>query len=358
MASSTSRLERVGGCTTLAESLNATTREAHVRRLVGHELPRRLLGRGHAGRREVLRLHARRHVEGEDDRPLPPRQVDGGLRAGERDEQHDDAEQERRPARRAAASPTACPRASCAGHGAERRPRRPRGAAPSTGSRPRAPARAAARAARPGSSNVTGALVACAWSPCGAARVRGRRRSRGRSGRRRRGGSRCAAARRAPRPPRRSGGGTPGSLVSTTSCSPVSASCSTTTPASTRPTSRLSQMRSATTSWRCASIPSARSHPGSLMKSESTNTSERRRMVESPARNRPAEIGRRARPGSAAGAGRGRARSTCMRPPRGSTTRSIVLSYSTAPMRLPSRVSSRPMVVAISTITVSLVRST
>jgi hypothetical protein len=58
MASSTSRFERVGGCTTLAESLNATT--------------------------------ARRTFDG----ALSSGQVDGRLRPGERDEQHDDAEQE------------------------------------------------------------------------------------------------------------------------------------------------------------------------------------------------------------------------------------------------------------------------
>ena len=68
----------------------------------------------------------------------------------------------------------------------------------------------------------------------------------------------------------------PASWVSTSNCSPVSASRSGTRPRSGRSSSSGSNRRTATTSWRCASCASGRSQPGSLMKSETTNTVERR----------------------------------------------------------------------------------
>ena len=71
------------------------------------------------------------------------------------------------------------------------------------------------------------------------------------------------------------------SLESTTSCSPVSASSTTITPASGSSYSRGSTSRIATTSWRWLSCSRGRSQPGGVMKSETRTTSERRRIVRS-----------------------------------------------------------------------------
>ena len=68
----------------------------------------------------------------------------------------------------------------------------------------------------------------------------------------------------------------PLSCVSTKSCSPVSASWMTSRPRSGSSISSGSYRRTATTSWRCASWASGSAQPGALMKSDTTNTSERR----------------------------------------------------------------------------------
>ena len=174
---------------------------------------------------------------------------------------------------------------------------------------------------------VTGGPVASACRPCARGPARCRRRSRRRRGRHRRVGSPSAAARRVRRPPLRSGDGTPDRRCRRSSCSPVSASCSTTTPGVDQPDLARGP-RSAPRPPRGAAraCPSARSHPGSLMKSESTNTSERRRMVVRPGPEEPAQIGGRTRAGAVARSRSRVRRSTWRRPLRGSTMRSIALS--------------------------------
>jgi len=59
-----------------------------------HEGSSRRLGCVDAGGLEILGAHAVRHVEGEDDGALLPGQAQRHLRAGERDEQQDEADQE------------------------------------------------------------------------------------------------------------------------------------------------------------------------------------------------------------------------------------------------------------------------
>ena len=78
------------------------------------------------------------------------------------------------------------------------------------------------------------------------------------------------------------------SLESTVSCSPVSASSTTITPASGSSYSRGSTSRIATTSWRSVSCSSGRSQPGAVMKSEMRTTSERRRIAPSANSSSPA----------------------------------------------------------------------
>ena len=99
------------------------------------------------------------------------------------------------------------------------------------------------------------------------------------------------------------------SLESTVSCSPVSASSTTITPASGSSYSRGSSSRIATTSWRSVSCSSGRSHPGAVMKSERRTISERRRIAAERELERPRQVGDRpARLRRAAGgSGRGRA---------------------------------------------------
>src|SRR6185503_18192118 len=74
-----------------------------------------------------------------------------------------------------------------------------------------------------------------------------------------------------------------GSCVSTNSCSPVSASRNRSKPRSGSSLSSGSCRRTATTSWRIESCPRRAAQPGALMKSETTNTRERREMAFAPA---------------------------------------------------------------------------
>ena len=147
------------------------------------------------------------------------------------------------------------------------------------------------------------------------------------------------------------------SLESTTSCSPVSASWTTISPASGSSYSRGSSSRIATTSWRSLRRCRGCSHPGVVMKSETRTTSDRRRIV------RFAVSSSRLRSVTAplvSGGDRSRLRvraSTWLRLLRGGSVSSSSLSNRIAPTWLPPRVRSRANVVASSHRTSSFGRS-
>ena len=105
--------------------------------------------------------------------------------------------------------------------------------------------------------------------------------------------------------------------------------------------------RTAVTSWRRASRPSACSQPVSLMKSDTTNSVERRRtMLPADCSSSLSRVGPFSVALAKCGLGRLRCRvciscSTCWRPPRAGSTVSAPEPYSKAPTRLPWPVSSR-----------------
>ena len=76
--------------------------------------------------------------------------------------------------------------------------------------------------------------------------------------------------------------------------------CIVTRPRSGRSISSGSYRRTAVTSWRCASWPSARSQPGALMKSETTKTLQRR-LIDALRRRAAARAGRSRRRAASAG---------------------------------------------------------
>ena len=144
------RFERVGACTTYPASLNATT---PIRMLDGWSSTKARAARFAATMRvgvEVLRLHARRHVEGEDHRAFPPRQVD--VASG----RASPTSSTTIPTRNTTATtwrrhPSGLPVARCAARPSSRaRPRWPRAAGRSTRTRPRAPGRGAGGSSAPG----------------------------------------------------------------------------------------------------------------------------------------------------------------------------------------------------------------
>ena len=80
----------------------------------------------------------------------------------------------------------------------------------------------------------------------------------------------------------------------------------------------------ATTSWRSVSCVMIRSQPGSLMKSEMTKMSERRRATDAPARSKPVRLVLE-RDGAGGCSRWWVSRSTCLRPLRGGIVRSTEL---------------------------------
>ena len=352
-------MRRVGGVHYVAGVAERDDADADARRLVGDERPRRLLGGRHPGRREVLRLHARRDVEREDHGALPPGEVDGGLGAGQAHEEHDHPDEEDQRHARGAASRAAGPTrgrgaamvpSSCSSavrrrddpHVAGDEHRHEQEAAERArrqeGHRwPRCLRKATMRSEHPHDVVVGGQVVEV---DTGAA-------DRG-----------CAAARRVPRRLPGSDAGTAGRWCRRAAAPRSRRPASRRRPASTRPTSR--------------GVPDAdrddlvalREHPERplppRLADEVGEDEDERAPADGGERRRGrARSGRWPCPRGRRGRNRSRVRrSTCRRPPRGSMMRSIALSYSTAPMRLPSRVSSRPIVAASSTSTDSLVRST
>ena len=250
------------------------------------------LGRLDARGLEVVGPHAVRHVEGEDHRAFALRQRRSSSRAREREADERERRGEERERHVAPPADAALPVPSA---------RAPRTRAGPRGSARRRSAHAVGEHQRRdddeqtsshGEANdISGAAVACATRRCGRARGRGRRsvETSWRSTPARRVAARSSASRCSPaaRSRRRNSG----SLESTRSCSPVSASSTTITPASGSSNSRGSTRRMATTSWRSVSRSSGRSHPGAVMKSETSTTSERRRIVPRRVSSRPVEVG-------------------------------------------------------------------
>ena len=144
-----------------------------------------------------------------------------------------------------------------------------------------------------------------------------------------------------------------GLCVSTSNCSPVSASRRVSRPRSGSSSSSGSVRRTAMTSWRSASWPRGFSQPGSLMKSDTTKMVERRWMALAAASSSsesfvPPALVCSARPALLFVVAEGctccmacSRCSTCARLARAGIIFSTPAPYSSAPTRLPCRVSSR-----------------
>ena len=327
IAASTSAWSAVGCWVTSAPAPKATSADVDRRRLGGDEAPGDVLGDGEARRLDVVGAHAVGHVDDDQHGAAGARRARvacGRERAkiitasaassranGTWRRRAEPAATRRRPA-----GPTrpARRRREPAGAAARRRPRRARGTS--------------TRAAS--SDGQTNVIVAAAsiGGPSRRARRRGRRRWRCRGGARRPVASPPAAPARAASTSAWKRRRNSGSLVSATTCSPVSASSTTIRPTSGSSRSSGSTRRTATTSWRWARRASGRSQPSTVMKSDTRNTSERRRIVASAACSRPARSV--VAPGAVA-AGRSRvsswpSRRTWVRPERGGTIRSTCSS--------------------------------
>ena len=150
--------------------------------------------------------------------------------------------------------------------------------------------------------------------------------ARARACRRRRGRAPRAAPSRAARRRRRSARGSRGRGCRRRAARRSRRRCIVTRPMSGRSISSGSNRRTAVTSWRCASWPSARSQPGALMKSETTKT--RRAALDHALRRRAAaRAGRSRRPALSAGRAAIRCSRlrTWTRPPRAGSTVSTSL---------------------------------
>ena len=152
IAASTSCLDRVGWLHDVAGVAERDDTDADGRRLVVDERRRAACFAAaiRVGSRSFAFMLAR-HVEREDHGALPAREVDGRLRPGQPDEQHDDADEEHQRAPRGAASPADGRYATSAAPSCRARARRRCAASDQPrGSRRRAPARASSAEQRAG----------------------------------------------------------------------------------------------------------------------------------------------------------------------------------------------------------------
>ena len=319
----------VGACTTRGGAGERDDADARVARLLGDELLGGVLRRGQAVGLDVGGAHAARHVHREDDGLVLRRQRDHRLPAarratiisGEREQEqrrrHVAAEAlarahrlaHHRQARVAQRELLLAPQDRTVGRDQQRHQPAAARAFPARGRSSQLPRRCAQACAQLRLPRRRRAgCGACAGRRSAGSRRPGRRRSRARARRRRRRGTRRAARPRAAAASSAKRLRKPRSCVSTKSCSPVSASWTTSSPRSGSSISSGSYSRTATTSWRCASCASGCAQPGALMKSETTNTSERRGdhryARRAAARSRSVgrlRCGRRARDASCAG---------------------------------------------------------
>ena len=325
-----------------------------ARRLLLHDglgdRPRGVHPRG----RQVGRGHARRDVERDHHGALGSRQRHRRARTGERHDEDDEADDDegaghdRAPATTAAGAPTT-----------RRRRSSPR-AAPS-------PGRDAARRS-PGPRGRPAARATSSSSSCGDRKLmRGpppalapRRHAHDRAdqvlvGRQRHGVDAGPPKARASSASRAAAAASNrrrnlASCVSTTSCSPVSASSTTIGPMSGSAVSRGSTRRTASTSWRRLSRCSGFSQPGALMKSDTITTIERRLTWRWPPRTAPrGRSPARAQP--RLGHEVAHDPQDLARPPAAGIVRSTSLAKNIAPTRLPRRVISRASVAVKSTST-------